>query len=117
MKTTKKEFEIFKREFMRWVKKLELGEYRIDFFLDSLDDSFSEITMNHMGRAAQVSLSDNISKRDRKAGHSIKSHAKHEAIHLLIGRLGWLGADRYIREGELYEEQEKIVRKLEVILD
>lgn len=117
MKTTKKEFETFKKEFMRWIKKLELGEYRIDFFLDSLDDCFSEITINHMGRAAQVSLSDNISGRDRKAGHSIKSHAKHEAIHLLIGRLGWLGEDRYITKGDIYEEQEKVVRKLENVLD
>ena len=117
MQTTKKEFEVFKEEFMRWIDKLGINEYRIDFFLDPLDDSFAEITINHMGRAVKVALSDNISKRDRSAGHDIKSHAKHEALHLLIGRLCWLGEERHLSDGAIYEESEKLVRKLEDLLD
>lgn len=116
MKTTKKDFETFKKEFLKWIDRFGLKEYDITFKRKSLGETEDEITSAHLNASvenkwAQAVLSTNICE-----GSTPKGHAKHEAIHLLLWRLAWLGKCRYPAPSDMLEEEEGLVRILEKIL-
>jgi hypothetical protein len=116
MKTSKKYFERFKAEFLRWQKELGLTQYRIDFFHEKLDCLYAAMTVWEKEKAARVSLATEISKDSAKIDPGPEEHARHEVLHLLIHRLSWLGGCRYITDDDLHEESEAIVVRLEKVL-
>jgi len=116
MKTSKAYFEKFKAEFLRWQKELGLTQYRIDFFHEKLDRNYAEISPHELEKAVRVSLNTEISKDSARVDDGPEKHAKHEAIHLLLNRLVWLGGCRYIEGADLNEEWEAIVVRLEKVL-
>lgn len=117
MKTSKAYFGRFKKEFLRWQQLLGLTQYRIDFFHEKLDNLFAGMTVWEKDKIARVSLATEISKDSTNIDPGPEEHAKHEAIHLLIHRLSWLGGCRYIKDDELAEEAEAIVVRLEKVLE
>ena len=116
MKTSRAYFEKFKTEFLHWQKELGLMQYRIDFFHEKLDRNYSEIYVRELEKAARVSLSTEINKDSAKIDKGPEIHAKHEAIHLLLHRLMFLGGCRYIETTDLNEEWESIVVRLDKVL-
>ena len=114
MKTSKAYFNRFKTEFLRWQKELGLTQYRIVFCHEKLEKDTSKILMGQMEKYAKVSLSTELSKTEFDEGP--ESHAKHEAIHLLISRLAWLGDCRYLEQHDLDEECEAVVVRLDKVL-
>lgn len=117
MKTSKAYYERFKKEFLRWQQLLGLTQYRIDFFHEDLDGNYAEINANELTKAVRISLNTKISSDNAKADTGPESHARHEAIHLLLHRLMWLGQCRYIESTDLNEEWEAIVVRLEKVLE
>lgn len=65
---------------------------------------------------ATVRLSSELDK-EVKLHKDIKGAAKHEALHLLIGRLEEKGRNRYCTESEIYEATEELVNKLGKLID
>jgi len=65
---------------------------------------------------ATVRLNNKLPKKDREY-KDIKRSAKHEALHLLVGRLEHNGYCRYSTENEIYEAAEEIVHKLEELIE
>ena len=61
---------------------------------------------------ATVRLNSKISAKD-KPSFNVKRSAKHEAVHLLIGKLVDLTYNRFINKEQIYEAVEDIVTKLE----
>ena len=116
MKTSKKYFEKFKAEFLKWQKELGLMQYRIDFFHEKLDHSYAEIRVQELEKAVRISLNTEISKDSAGVAGGPEEHARHEAMHLLLHRLRWLGGCRYIESTDLDEEWEAIVVRLEKVL-
>ena len=117
MKTSKAYFEKFKAEFLKWQKELGLTQYRIDFFHEKMDKNhYAEILVYELEKAVRISLNTEISKDSTKVDDGPENHAKHEAIHLLLNRLRWLGSCRYIESNDLDEEGEAIVVRLEKVL-
>jgi len=118
MKTSKKYFERFKTAFLFWQKELGLTQYRVIFYHQLLkyeeETYFAQLVVGEKNKLAQVSLTTNI--KDPKNDDGPESHAKHEAIHLLLHRLRWLGGCRYIESTDLDEEWEAIVVRLEKVL-
>ena len=114
MKTSKAYFEKFKAEFLRWRDVFGLTQYRIDFILKEMKDDYACIQIWEKEKIATVMLTTVIKNKQLDSGP--EAHAKHEAIHLLIHRLGWLGGSRYITDDELDEEAEAIVTRLEKVL-
>jgi hypothetical protein len=111
----KRDFEIFKTEFQSHIARFNLADFRFIFQHEKLDDSWARIIINHMGRVATVSLTSTPPK-DKLDDYNPARHAKHEAIHALIGRLRWLACCRYVTESEIEEEDERLVRLLEQLL-
>ena len=116
MKTSKAYFEKFIAEFLRWRDLFGLTQYRVDFFHEKLDGNYAEISASEMEKAVRISLTTEISKDSAKVDDGPEKHAKHEAIHLLLHRLRWLGDCRYIESTDLNEEWEAIVVRLEKVL-
>ena len=115
MKTSKAYFERFKTEFLRWRDLLGLTQYRIVFHHIKMEDHYAGLKINEKGKLAEVSLCTVINNLAVDDGP--EAHAKHEAIHLLIHRLGWLGGCRYITDDDLEEECEAVVTRLEKVLE
>jgi len=117
MKTTAKDFALFKAEFLRWQNRLGLTHYRAVFRHVQIQDCFANITINHPGKIATVRLTVDLEADDAAAFDPVRS-GRHEALHLLLGRLAWLGQNRFsVYSGDLDEEEESIVRRLENLLN
>lgn len=114
MKTSKAYFNRFKKAFLYWQEKLGLTQYRIIFFHEKMDCEYAGMTVWEKEKLARVSLTTVI--KDPSVDDGPEAHAKHEAFHLLIHRLSWLGGCRYITDDELEEECEAVVVRLEKVL-
>ena len=115
-KTTQGEFNTFKREFLRWAEILNLKQYRYYFILKPLDDCFGQIVISEEGSVATVYLNANLDTQDTDCWEGPKTTAKHEAIHLLLHRLYWLGTERFAGSGELHHEWEHLTMILEKVI-
>jgi len=93
-----------------------LTQYGVSFYHEYLTDNYAEININEKGKIAIVSLTTEIEGRSLISDPGPESLAKHEAIHLLLHRLRWLGEARYIERSDLDEEWEALARRLEKVL-
>jgi len=113
MKTTKKDFEIFKKEFLKWFNVFGLKDWKIYFFHDQIDEtSYANITYNVAGRVATVRF--NLEHNGRY--NNIKETAFHEVCELLLGKLVAVAEYRYVTENEITEATHDIIRRLEKVI-
>lgn len=115
MKTTEKQFNLFKDEFTEWQVKFELSHYRIDFYLKDIKGR-ADIRIDNYGKCAAVRLRRDWGNDDKITEFKLKDAAKHEAIHLLLSRFSDLAESRYIREDELISCEEELVRKIQELI-
>ncbi len=116
MKTSKKDFARFKKEFLRWVGIFGLKDYRLVFRHLELKDDFASININEEGKLAIVKLATGFEKESDDGWVSPEHHARHEAIHLLLNRFDYLARARVCSQSEITEENETITRILEKVL-
>ena len=112
MKTTKAMFNRFKKEFNRLIPILNIAGYKY-YFRHENNDNYAEIFINEMGKCVTVIYGLNPHDVDATTP---ESNAKHEAIHVLLHRLGYLGEQRYTASSEIEDETEKLVVILEKII-
>ncbi len=117
MKVSKAYFDRFKKAFTYWQERLGLTQYRVSFTHKYHPDDYAEITIQQLGKCATVLLTTELTGPSADSKLSPEDHAKHEAIHLLLSRLTWLGMSRYIEQQDLAEEEEAIVVRLEKVLE
>lgn len=110
--TTKAMFNRFKREFNRLVPILGIIGYKF-YFRHEKNDNYAEVFIHEPGRAVTVIYGLCPFNIDATTP---ESNAKHEAIHVLLHRLGWLGEQRYTGSDEIEHESEKIVVILERLI-
>ncbi|KKN00160.1 hypothetical protein LCGC14_1140540 [marine sediment metagenome] len=114
-KTTNKDFELFQREFKRWQKLFGLTGYQVYFKFEESERQFASIAINQGDMVVTVRLNSKPSDVD-KPHKNIKQSAKHEALHLLVGRVDQNGRYRFTSENEMYEAIEELVHRLEGLL-
>ena len=119
MKTTSKQFNLFVSECKKWIKIFELNGWNITYYHEELTPSkhIAQCSVNLEGRTINLSL--NIISPDdyTYTNEEIKSFAKHECIHALLGRFSVIGQSRYITSSEMYEAEEELVYKLVKIIN
>jgi hypothetical protein len=113
--STNKDIELFQSEFKKWQKAFGLTGYKVYFKYEPLEKSFADIRINQTDMVATVTLNSKLPDKD-KPHKNIRRSAKHEALHLLVGRLEMDGHYRYIPENEIYEAAEELVHKLEDLI-
>src|SRR3989304_4995264 len=107
---TSEEFVVFCDEFTKWQHYLSLDCYKVYFKHEKFEDSFAEIEINQCSMVATVRLNSEIPDTDRPFADP-KMHAKHEAIHLLLGRVEAGARERYCSPDEISEAVEELVRR------
>ena len=109
------EFDKFKKVFKEYQALFGLSGYKVYFKQEPLQDDFASCKINLMGRVVTILLDTNASKEDRKLC-GVEENAKHEALHLLLGRLSILAHSRYVSQNEIEDAEEEIIRRLEKLI-
>lgn len=117
-KTSDKDFRAFKKEFLRCVDLFGLKDYKLFFFLRDLEDEtkIAHIVYESEACYARVYLNTILDDSDGNKDFDPVLNGRHEAIHLLFGRLFTLAEDRYASREAISTEEERIVRILEKLL-
>ena len=110
-----KDFIQFQSEFLKYQKLFGLNGYKVYFKYEPLDDAFASINVDQSNMVATVRLNHKIPDKE-KPHRDIKQSAKHEALHLLLGRLEENARYRYSTPNEIYEATEELVHKLEDLI-
>lgn len=111
-----KDFELFQSEFKKWQQRFGLTGYKVYFIYEPVENAFANIQINQGSMVVSVKLNSKLSD-ENKPFKDIKKSAKHEALHLLIGRLEQVGRYRYSSENEICEATEELVFKLEDLIN
>lgn len=111
--TTKQEFARFQAAFERWQTTFGLKDWKVWFEHLPIDDSYATLTTNVQWRIATARFNLNVLDNFEPIP---ERHALHECIHLLLTRLSWIASCRYLNDGEIHEEEEALVRRLEKVL-
>jgi len=109
------EFQRFQRYFRQYQKVFGLTGWMVYFKHEPLDGYFADVTFSCVDMVATVRLSSILEEKDWKQ-RDIRRSAKHEALHLLLGRIEYEAKVRYTVEGTLYEAVEEVVHKLEGLI-
>ena len=109
------DFELFKKEFRKWQQKFGLTGYKVYFKHEPIDDAFASINLGQGEMIATVRLNSKTLSAD-KPFVDIKQSAKHEALHLLVGRLEKNAHWRYSSLQEIEEADEELVHRLEDLI-
>ncbi len=110
------DFEQFQKHFRYYQNLFNLSGYKIYFKHEPLERCFAEIDIAHETMIATVSLNSEL-EEDCKEFLDIKQSARHEALHLLLGRMKWLACQRNITADELYTAEEEAVHRLEAVIE
>lgn len=82
VKTSDKDYEVFKKTFMRVVEMLGLTQYEYTFTKLKNCDADASVAFEKFGPGCIVHLADEVSSFTHKRG--MKSLAVHEALHVLL---------------------------------
>ncbi len=111
-----KDFELFQKHFVKYQKLFGLTGYRCYFKHEPLEGRFADIEINAWDKVATVRLNSALPDSNRLFKDT-KRTAKHEALHLLTGKLESLARNRYIDPDEIGEAVEDIAHSLEGLVE
>ncbi len=107
----RKRLATFKKWFEHYRKRFGLMGYIVFYHCRPIEGCYqAEILADDIDRGVTVSISD---------GHldsSVRTNAKHEAIHLLIDHLNSLACNRYVSKDEIKRADEVLVDTLEGLI-
>jgi hypothetical protein len=118
MKTTHKQFEMFKKECQKWVNRFGIFGWRFYYIHENYDDSGDRIAYivwpnNIEDRVFTVGLSVDISDiTDR----DIRCSAFHEVMEAFLYRLQVLAKSRTTFDSDVTEEIHHLIRTLETVI-
>jgi len=116
--TTPAHFELFQKECRKWVDIFGLDEWKVYFL--HLDESNANrlAACNYVGLTFVATFVLNKNWRhDTPNNNWVKMVARHEVVHLLTAPLNCLATARYVTEDEVDNAVERLVHKLEAIID
>ena len=108
MKTSKKQFMAFKAEALRYMKLLNLLDYKAYFELRKMD-SIARVDFNTAECSVKFTLCDDYHCEE---GFDPEKSARHEVWHLFHARLLDLACWRFVRRDEILECAERMARVL-----
>lgn len=115
MKTTKKQFNEFKKECQKWIKTFGLLGWR--FYFEHADEergnacAYITFPEHPEGRVFTIGLPVNIDME--LADIDIMRSAFHEVMEALLYKIRFLAKARYVQPEEIDEEIHNLVRTLE----
>lgn len=116
MKTTKADFELFKKYCNEAVQKLGLVEWSLYYDRDNLEDAYARTYWKLAAGAATIVLATYWDDLRPKTDEEIRRLAYHEVMHVLMAPLLAEAEDRYTNQSAIDIAEHQIIRRLENIL-
>lgn len=118
MKTTKKDFECFKKACKEYQDKWHLGGWDLVFLHSKCGDAYATTAKDLEAMNATITFCIDWGKETLRSYNKkqIKLIAKHEMLHILLGRLSELGQYRYLQYRELEQAEHEVIKKLLILL-
>ena len=117
MKTTKKHFELFKKECFKWRGIFNLDGVNLEFSHTEISGGFACSTYDYDGYVAHIELGLTIDCDRKTVAVEIDRLARHEMTHVLTGDVAHLLEQRYITQEQGERAIEKLVCDLTHIID
>ncbi len=114
MKTTEKDFELFKITCKEWLEKLQLSDWCILYEHKEIGN-LGQSTLNEIDGLATITLTIDFGD-DILNDEAIKEVARHECLHILVAELARLAKNRYITANQVRQAEEHLVLKLERLI-
>lgn len=111
-KTTKKHFEIFKKECAKWIEYFGLKDWDVGYIHKKDDDNFGTCGYNMVSCHATISLTTNWGDEEPTVS-AIKRVAFHEVAELLLARLVSVAHTRSATDYDIEEATHGIIRRME----
>lgn len=111
--TSKSHFKLFKKEVQRWVKRLGLTGWHLEYTHDQdlFDSSPALVQISVVDRIATFHLNEEWEIPVTEA--LVKKAAFHEVCELLLARFDFLATSRFCMKEEVDEERHAVIRILE----
>lgn len=116
MKTTKRDFELFKQYCNEAVQKLGLVEWSIHYAHEHIDESYANTAWRLSGGVSTITLSDYWDDLRPKTEEAIRRVAYHEVLHLVMAPLVAEAGDRFTDQLSIDTAEHLIIRRLENIV-
>jgi len=117
MKTTKAHFEMFKKEFRKYVEFFGLKDFHYSFYHEPLEFSYAEVRSVSSGRRYEVYLNSEIPDEeftsDIKPNDFIKHLAFHECCECLLCGVREMACNRKFDPEELDREVHGVINRLQ----
>lgn len=113
MKTTKRDFELFKDNFIKWQHKLGIIDWSLHFTHELVEGDYARTYYVLSGAVATVHLSTEWDDMRPKNDETIDRLALHETLHLLIAPLVAEAGARYTNQEAIDVAEHSIIRRLE----
>lgn len=116
MKTTKADFNAYKKHCLFWIEKLGIKNYSIHFD-HRLEESMHARTYWNLGDGiALIVLSTEWDELRPKTDKELKRLALHEVMHILLAPLVNCAMDRYTTADAIETAEHSVIRQLENII-
>uniref|UniRef100_A0A6M3LNY7 Uncharacterized protein n=1 Tax=viral metagenome TaxID=1070528 RepID=A0A6M3LNY7_9ZZZZ len=121
MKTTQKQFELFKSECQKWIDRFEISHWDIVYEHKAEKGNYANTLRNIESLNAVIGLGEELDIDGLDLGISIDDYikvlAKHEVLHILCGKVSEYGTSREFTFTDIRRAEEELVRKLEKIIN
>ncbi len=118
MKITDKHFKFFKKECRKFIDRLHLDNYKVYFQLGGQNKGAFSTTFVKNVYVATICLTKEWDETGSEGiWKGLSQTAKHEVIHILLGRYSCVASWRHSSEDDLNEAEEELVRKLEKLIE
>ena len=116
--TTAAHFKIFKKECRKWIDFFELNNWKVYFAHVDEPEIKNLAWCNCTLSTLTATLCLNTTWRNDIPNNTwVKGAARHEVIHLLLGRLASLAVARFTKEDEIDSAEEGLIHRIEYIID
>jgi hypothetical protein len=110
-----KRFQQFVKYFKEYQRLFGLTGYQVYFKeCDDESNAFADISARYEDGIATIRL---YSEKDTQGfSKTVKEHAKHEVLHLLVNHLSTLADKRFATADEIYAAEEELVNRLSCVV-
>jgi len=116
MKTTKKQFEHFKKCFLIYAEKWGLKEWRFDFVHDDCGVAMSTVNYDSRNKVVTVCFTLTFSALPPLTMKEVRETAKHEVHEMVVAELSVLAHDRFTTEDEIVRVRHTLVRRMDNVV-
>jgi hypothetical protein len=107
-----KDFELFKKECLKWQEKLGLHGWNLYILFEKInEDTYGQCDRDYSTHTATIIYNSELSEENFNERNVIQT-ARHEMFHLLLSELSALAHSRVWGDAHYYSAEEKVVNTL-----